>query len=306
MADQCHPQGLLTLAPVSYLIAILRREQVAQIRGIPIFVITDVVLIPLSSQTEAKKAIDQAKEFSKKGGQPEFPGDSDISDDEEVHAEDVHIEKDNEVSSVNTDSPTSDEGSGIRPVGPQRSTSNVVEDVISRKGQYGRFAERWFSRKGWSTDKRRSQGMSTDEAGMPRFASTQSNIPQDEESVQKEEPNAPETGKAPDSVAEAEDTQKLGQSIEPENERTSVANTLLPKLLRSTRMLLSSRSFFFSYELDITRRVGDQGASTSDLPLHKAVDPLVSQVLSPSPRTVYESNDSITVFLEQPLVPAFD
>ena len=53
-----------------------------------------------------------------------------------------------------------------------------------------------------------------------------------------------------------------------------VANALLPKLLRTTRMLLSSRSFFFSYDLDITRQVGNQMKVPPQLPLHKSVDPL--------------------------------
>lgn len=54
---------------------------------------------------------------------------------------------------------------------------------------------------------------------------------------------------------------------------TDAANTLLPKLLRTTRMLLTSRSFFFSYEFDITRRLGE-GNTSSEVPLHKSVDEL--------------------------------
>ncbi len=54
--------------------------------------------------------------------------------------------------------------------------------------------------------------------------------------------------------------------------------SLLPKLLRTTRILLASKSFFFSYEYDITRRLGSQGNQSmkgSELPLYKTVDPLV-------------------------------
>lgn len=51
-----------------------------------------------------------------------------------------------------------------------------------------------------------------------------------------------------------------------------VANPLLPKFLRTTRMLLTSRSFFFAYDIDITRRLGTGNAS--QLPLHKSVDKL--------------------------------
>lgn len=56
----------------------------------------------------------------------------------------------------------------------------------------------------------------------------------------------------------------------------SVTDTLLPKLLRTTKVLLASRSFFFSYDYDITRRLGSQGAYNRDIPLHRIVDPLVS------------------------------
>lgn len=61
---------------------------------------------------------------------------------------------------------------------------------------------------------------------------------------------------------------------------------LLPKFLKTTRILLASKSFFFSYEYDITRRLGCQGSQTakgSELPLHRAVDPLVCRLTSLSP-----------------------
>ncbi|MCJ1228694.1 hypothetical protein MMC12_005355, partial [Toensbergia leucococca] len=59
-------QGLLTVASTSYLISITRRQQIAQIRGKPIFVVTGVVIIPLSSQSDARNAIQEAKESLKK------------------------------------------------------------------------------------------------------------------------------------------------------------------------------------------------------------------------------------------------
>lgn len=81
--------------------------------------------------------------------------DTDTSDDEEVHLE-VIAEEDQQ------SSPSSSWSKRDFPVaqreGCERTTSNVAQDVLTRKGQYGRFAERWFSRKGWSTEKRRAQG----------------------------------------------------------------------------------------------------------------------------------------------------
>jgi len=90
-----------------------------------------------------------------------------------------------------------------------------------------------------------------------------------------------DTQKLPSSSAQGEALQSL-QSRHQEakhfendskcqDSTTDVANALLPKLLRTTRMLLISRSFFFSYHLDITRRLG-QGITSSELPLHKLVD----------------------------------
>lgn len=61
--------------------------------------------------------------------------------------------------------------------------------------------------------------------------------------------------------------------VKSQDRTTDVANTLLPKFLRTTRMLLTSQSFFFSYDCDITRRLRE-GDKSSELPLHKSVDEL--------------------------------
>jgi len=39
-------------------------------------------------------------------------------------------------------------------------SSSIAEDVIGKKGVYGRFAERWFSKRGWQVDRNRLQGLS--------------------------------------------------------------------------------------------------------------------------------------------------
>src|SRR5271167_3705762 len=52
--------GVLSIASFSYLIAITRREQVAQILGKPVYVISGVAVLPLSSQHDANKAITAA------------------------------------------------------------------------------------------------------------------------------------------------------------------------------------------------------------------------------------------------------
>lgn len=52
--------------------------------------------------------------------------------------------------------------------------------------------------------------------------------------------------------------------------------SLLPKLLKTTQLLLSSKTFYYSYDYDITRSLPTQRQSTSDIPLFKDVDPQVS------------------------------
>ena len=147
----------------------------------------------------------------------------------------------------------------------------MVKDVISKKGQYGRFAERWFSRKGWSTDKRRAQGMSTaDEDKLPSVGAAESAPPKDSPEVAAEERLAKMDLSDQTSDLKSRKTSQLG------NREANTANALVPKLLRTTRMLLSSRSFFYSYDLDITRRLGGETMRNPEIPLSKSVDPLVS------------------------------
>ncbi len=258
------------------MISISRREQVAQIRGSPIYTITGVTLIPLSSQLDAKNAIFQAKESLKKeaGGQGGATDNSHTSDEEEFPPEDRQTEDDEpkSVASVSTTDPA------LVPLPADRDVNtSVAEDVIGRKGQYGRFTERWFSKKGWSTEKKRAQGMSTDGIGQS---------PVDAGGIDVEKPD-----QAPSYTSAITQGMSglLGNRKEPAQQPSvndeskasnthNVAATLLPKLLRTTRMLFGSRSFFFSYDYDITRRLGSHGTKSPDIPMHRIVDPLVSSL----------------------------
>ena len=266
--------GLLNIASVSYLISISRREQVAQIRGLPIYTITAVTLIPLSSQFDAKNAIIQAKESLKKeaSGQGGAIDDSDTSDDEDVQPENVDTEDDEPESALSA-SPT-DPASIPLPADKDINTS-VAEDVIGKKGQYGRFAERWFSKKGWSTEKRWTQGMSTDAIGKCQ-------VEGDATDPEKPDQSPSYTSAISQGVSGLLGSRK--ESIEQRSDSKvsnthNVAATLLPKLLRTTKMLFGSRSFFFSYDYDLTRGIGSQEAKSTEIPMHKIVDPFVSSPL---------------------------
>ena len=82
---------------------------------------------------------------------------------------------------------------------------------------------------------------------------------------------------APDTVETGTQNPNVVKSVEAPGSRNN-ANSLLPKLLRTTRVLLTSHSFFYSYDMDITRRSGTGSAKSSDLPLYKSADPLVSYI----------------------------
>ena len=234
-------------------------------------------MIPLTSQNESKIAIAQARDSSKKVSVqrgPVVPGsDSDSSDDELSDGGSDRAEDDDRASLASLESFTKDAVSEARPAGPKRNTSTIAEDVIGKKGQYGRFAERWFSNKGWSTERRRVLGMSSDDSVDP-----QATIPQGvggrqaalSESTESENISNPASG------PRLGGTQQLEQSGQPKITSPSVAKTLLPKLLRTTRTLLASQSFFFSYDLDITRKLDNRCNTDSEVPLHRLVDTIVS------------------------------
>ena len=213
--------------------------------------ISGVTLIPLASCAEAKSAIESLKRSLEKGG---VHPDSDTSDEEEQHPDLVSAKEEDEPSS-----PDQEKGP-ILATDPKNSSS-IAQDVISKKGAYGRFAERWFSRKGWSVERRRSQGMSTSGAegvAQSKVRNVESDLP----------PNATA---APE---EAIEDSKLDEQQKTDN--TSVTATLAPKLLRTTRLLFNSQSFYFSYDHDLTRRLSSGASKASDVPLCKRVDPLVS------------------------------
>ncbi|MCJ1379764.1 hypothetical protein MMC17_002867 [Xylographa soralifera] len=260
--------GLFTVASSSYLISISSRQQVAQIRGKPIYVITGVNLIPLSSQSDAKKAIELNNTNSKKAANRVSAGltsDSDTSEDENEDAEHDQASNTEDDDPTIPHTPEADKSEAPASQGAGEKSSSVVQDVIGRKGQYGRFAEKWFSKKGWSVEKRRMQGMS--EADSKESGNNSRKAPGPENTVASED--------FPDTSIEASDKQDQRQETkEAQPDPLTVADNLTPKLLKTTKMLLSSHSFYFSYDHDITRRLGTSQTKNSDVPLHKSVDRL--------------------------------
>jgi hypothetical protein len=254
------PSGLFTVASSSYLISILSRRQVAQIRGKPIFVVTGVALIPLSSQADAKKVLDQSIPTLKK--QANAASTDPLTDSETSEDEDGHLAQ-GQSSGADLDDPTVPPTPEAKPHQElekgltDRRNSTIVEDVIGKKGQYGRFAERWFSKKGWSAEGRRMQGMSADDG---------SETP-DPKGSKDESP----------SVSENPSSTALDPAKEEAQSSLSSIDSLIPKLLKTTKILFNSNSFYFSYDYDITRRLGTNSTKSTAIPLYKSVDPLVRE-----------------------------
>ena len=254
-------QGLLSVSSSSFLISISRRRQVAQIRGKPIFVVTEVALIPLSSQAEANKVVVQTRDRlqrSVKAGVTHSTEDDDSSEDDDedglYDADDLTLSTGpDDVSDVITSRPS---------VRQHERRTSIAEDVIGRKGMYGRFAERWFSNKGWSAEKRRLQGMSTDE--LPENGNSPVKV--------KENQAVPEDESEPKASPRSETAPAIGSQL------NSATSTLVPKLLRTTKMLFGSQSFFFSYDYDITRSPTSQTGLKSDLPLYRTVEDMVGAI----------------------------
>ncbi|KAF7560473.1 hypothetical protein G7046_g3666 [Stylonectria norvegica] len=224
--------GLITVSKLSYLISITRRQQVAQVCGHPIYVVTEVAITPCSSKPDAEESIRRtALHVSRQA--------RDLSEESDIGEEEVELPL--TASDEVEDAVIEDEDAR-----PASARSSVAEDVMRRRGSYGRFAQRWFSRSGWTLDQKRTMGLSN--SGSAPDSSTKTTP---EPSVRK--------------VPLEEDI--VSPSNEPE---------LLPKLLRTVQVLFgSSRSFYFSYDFDITRSLAKRAAfPTTDAPLHTQVDDL--------------------------------
>ncbi|KAL0259600.1 hypothetical protein SLS55_005337 [Diplodia seriata] len=264
--------GLLQVAKSSFLVAISRRELVAQVRGKPIYAITDVVLIPLASQVEANKAIVQARESIKRSRGSAASGDdseSESDSDSDTDTSSDHLTIDESL----PDSPPPEAEKDATTATARGRRTSVAQDVIGRKGVYGRFAQRWFSRKGWSTEGRRMQGMSSDE-DLPKRPDSRSPAPapQDDPAAAAATAASPVSPPASGSDAAVKPVPDLAGNLPQPAGNTS--GTLLPKILKTTKLYFSSRSFFFSYDLDLSRSWGKQPETHSSLPLFKLYDPL--------------------------------
>ncbi|KAF2183733.1 hypothetical protein K469DRAFT_667993 [Zopfia rhizophila CBS 207.26] len=262
--------GLLKVAASSFLISICGREQVAQIRGKPVYKITDVALIPLASQADADKAIVAAKEHLQRHNKATSPGYEDVyseSDDDAIQSVTDSLD---EESTSTPPKEVKDPLTGQK--GPAQRRTSVAEDVMQRKGMYGRFAEKWFSKKGWTAQGRRMEGLSSEEDLVRKdmAKNVDSTIPKKEE--QQTSLSSPEDFPVMDkAIPEPVSPEEIPKALDGPKDSTTI--TLLPKILRTTKMYFASGNFFFSYDYDLSRGV-EQQQPNSSLPLFKQFDPL--------------------------------
>jgi hypothetical protein len=248
------------------LIAITRREQVAQIFGKPIYVVTDVALVPLSSQSEAEKGIAAAAR------QRETTADT---DEDSSDAESAAGESDDVHSAAEVDAPSPSDDMRTKPERDDTTaTTKIAEDVFARRGPYGRFASQWLTKKGWGLPGMRAPSKVAETASEQSKTAHATSVQQLSATSVKEETSLPPTDDSRPEQARVSGSpgQDNGGSFPREKD---IAIPLLPKLLRSTRLILSSRSFYFSYDFNITRRMGDPRMLDPKPLVHDDIDPLV-------------------------------
>ena len=148
-------------------------------------------------------------------------------------------------------------------VSQKSNATSIARDVIANRGQYGRFATQWFSKQGWNaagTTPKQDDQVKPASSKMEADAAVAPNQPQDGDDLETQE------------LENRKDAEKLTSG-------SSITETI-PKILRRTKMLLTSGSYFFSYEFDLTRRLAITNGK-AEAPSPETIDPLVR---NPSPK----------------------
>lgn len=253
--------GLLKVASNAYLISISRRKQVAHLWGKPIFVITGIAIIPLASHDEATKAIKQAREEAAATAPKDDDSESSSGNEvDDLESDTLSIGEDRSIDSEDDGhARPSLEQAGRTPSNQQRQPG-IVEDVIKGKGLYGRFTDRWFSRRGWDTN------IDPAAAGAPAVRSSPSKAAATAPDGADERRLMDNGGSGYHQWPQTPATEKtLDETFSSSIDR-DLTSSLSPKLLQTLKALLTSRTFHFSYDLDITRSLATQQPKGLELP----------------------------------------
>jgi hypothetical protein len=249
---------------------------VAQIQGKPVYTIANVAVIPISSHADASHAISQAKESLLQGGED--------SDDTDTSSEATDV-SDTETEDGEVDVSTA-------PTSPVRErphtrtdsiSSNVTETVMGKRPRFGRFAANWLSRKAMGLPGLGTAELNPDTPDTPLVE------------MKKDDTTSNVAARSASAANEDEPAAEANDGVPPKEQVELPATTkpieLLPKLLRYTKLIFSSRNFFFSYDYDLTRSVSAQpSAPNVHLPLHKVADELVGRHPPPFRNTLLVTN----------------
>ncbi|RKF79289.1 Phosphatidylinositide phosphatase SAC2 [Golovinomyces cichoracearum] len=237
--------GLLTVSNTSFLISIIKREQVAQIHGKPIYVVTEVALTPVTCLAEAEASIGNTQNQLLKNIETDHHA---YSIDSEEHEE----ESDNICPTVSPEADEEMDQEKCRNLPTRRRKSSVAEDVMAKRGGYGRIAQKWFSRTGWALDQRRNMGMTS---------------PEDLKTTADDCVDSSTSGL----LREGKQNQSLDNERQGNEYKVGfVTEKIFQKLIRRTELLLgSSKSFYFSYEWDITRVYSQPSILKNESPLSR-------------------------------------
>lgn len=217
--------GFVDIASLSHLIAITKREEVARIFGKPVYLVTDVAILPLSSQSGANQAIKDALGAS-----------DSVSDESGYNSESEDTESHRISSGEQITTPAGD----IQPYqGKNSSSTSVAEDVATRNVSFGNFATQWLSRQRWPA-KAPVDGQNQDSSSEPRLGSKQDLVVEGAVSAQEHRSRTETGGLQPRSEASVP--------------KSAATLGLLPRILRTTKMIFTSGSYFFSYDIDLTQR----------------------------------------------------
>ncbi|KAH9906631.1 SacI homology domain-containing protein [Xylariomycetidae sp. FL2044] len=236
--------GLFSVSRLSYLISITGRRQVAHVRGFPVYVVTEVALTPCTNQKEAETAVAHTAQLQRASAE-------DSVDDSDTESEiEVPLAAGNDADDPDSSSDR-ESLAGKGTTQAAKGNSNIAEDVIKYKGSYGRFAQRWFGNRGWMMDQKHNVGMSA--AGSDSASDTRKK--------KDEQPTDEELSKT-----------VVREKVEVPPRPTS-GESLLPKLLRMAHIWFgTSKSFYFSYDIDLTRAVAGR-LESPNAPLYQTADP---------------------------------
>ena len=231
---------------------------------------TGVSVIPLGSQAEAQLAINHVKKSTKKNKDSKEQEEDDLGGDSDSDTlsmdgtlEDHHsVDSSKEIPEPRRGRPSVDLGE-----------FGVAQNVIEKKGAYGRFTDKWFSKRGWTTGSRRNLGHDTsvelkDNSPLDDIPENTGNEKLKDDQLSSTQTNEDQT--ASDNVPK--DAAADLSSLEQERLTTS----LTPKLVQTTKLLLGSRIFYYSYEQDLTNGDFGQRKVPLDIALYKQASPEVS------------------------------